>query len=214
MKLDYLPVIIVIPSKRDSRRLSGKNNSHFWAGMSLTEISCTSGLEIREGLSSGVEDTSTVVLVSSHPSSDTQKEVVSYSYPKWYIDGYCNEVDNSVQIWGYAIRRAMESGAVFSTTVLLEPSSFPRNTKLIIESIRSFDGRTTVAIAPYHRWGMKAHVMAPTGEFYIARSESVLDGYVFDGDLRYIFSDSINIDTEEDLYDAKKIAMTMSWGGR
>lgn len=172
-------MLMVVPSRRGSRRVKDKNHRLLMGQYSLTDLA----VRYAHGLGK-------VIVVA-----DDYQNVLAKTlpYPKWGQEKDV-DVDSSIDVWGYA---AQHSGVNRGLTALIEPSSYRlTGPEKLREAIASWDGRTTVAVRMAHRYGMKAHVLVPTGEFYLASVMSVLDGTAFDGDLRYVFSDAINIDTE------------------
>lgn len=185
----HLSTLFVIPAKTFSRRVPDKNHREFKDGKSLTDIAIEAALSLKR-------DEDEVCLVSNI-AKPSYKSIKVKEYP--VADLTHAEVDSTLQIWAYACRNTHTS-----VTALLEPSSFPRNLGLLSAELSSFKGNTVIAVRLKHRYGLKAHVLVPTGEFYIATIASVLLGSCFDGEFKYVQSKSININSEEDFMEAQQ----------
>ncbi len=181
-------MIFVIPARRDSRRCANKNHREFHDGRSLTDLA----VQFAHACGCGA-----IRVVSNNI---PRGAVAIRPYPKW--DG--NEVNNSVDIWRYALRGELEGGL----TALIEPSCFRHESavQLFRRADQAFRGTTTIAIKPIHRYGLKMFAFVPAGTFYLATVKSVLDGSVFDGAMDYVIDEkSRNIDTEEDFLEAQAL---------
>ena len=200
-------VRFVIPARSNSVRVKNKNHKEFIhtpsGGKSLTDIACEDVEHMCKELGSG----SNGVLISDVEGRRFYTNIYRFAYPK-FLGGSKTaeefEVDNSLQLWhlGLSVMNGPQD-----VTVLIEPSSYPRSTDTILTQIYELDKKTIVAVRIDHRYGMKAHVFVPTGEFYIADTKRVLDFTAFHGDMDYAFSKAMNINTQSDWDEARRIGI-------